>query len=65
MGATDQLFLEHHLIGKKRYICFPEAFTYGQILKIFEKYIDDHPETLHEDLPVLFYNALVTAFPCK
>lgn len=64
-GASDQIWLHNNLVGEKRYICFPEGNTYYQTLKIVEKYISDHPEKMHEQVSVLTYNALVSAFPCN
>jgi hypothetical protein len=65
MGAVDQIWLQNNIVGKKRVICFPEDTTYGQMLKVTKKYLSDNPELSHEKTPVLVYNAMVNAFPCK
>lgn len=44
--------------------CPPEEVTYGQAQKIVIKYLNDHPETLHQSASVLVLKALSDAFPC-
>jgi hypothetical protein len=45
--------------------CFPTGSTTDQIIKVFAKYLDDHPEELHKLGVVLFAEAMHKAFPCK
>jgi hypothetical protein len=54
-GSTDRLL----------YICTPPTSTRLQLIKIFSKYVDDHPETAHEDFSDIAFQALVKAFPCS
>ena len=63
-GAADQISMLNGLAGENADICFPEGNSYGQVLKIVTKFLSNHPERLHEPMPVLVYNALVLAFPC-
>jgi|HubBroStandDraft_1064217.scaffolds.fasta_scaffold168636_2 hypothetical protein len=44
--------------------CMPAAATNEQALKIVVKYLDDHPERLHEPANILILEALHKAFPC-
>lgn len=44
--------------------CLPEKSTNGQILKVFTKYLDDHPEELHQPAALLLVTSLRHAFPC-
>lgn len=44
--------------------CIPQDVTNGQILQVFLKYLDDHPEELNKPAALLFAEALNKAFPC-
>lgn len=46
-------------------ICIPDGFTVGQGTRVFLKYLDDHPETLHTEATVLAITAFRLAYPCK
>ena len=46
------------------YICFPQGVTVKQSIRVFLKYMDDHPEKLHLQAPNLIYESLISAFPC-
>ena len=46
-------------------ICFPtEGATIGQSVRMVDKYLQSHPELLHEPSTVLIFGAFVTAHPC-
>ena len=45
--------------------CSPDKVTYGQIIKIFIKYVNEHPEQLHMRAWVILVAALRNAFPCS
>lgn len=45
--------------------CFPDNVDNGQILLVFVKYLEDHPEELHKAATLLFVEAMGRAFPCK
>ena len=44
--------------------CLPEEATNGQNRTVFVKYLEDHPEELHEPAALLLIKALRKAFPC-
>ena len=44
--------------------CAPDSVTYGQQIRIVVKYLQNHPERLHEDEFILAATALRAAFPC-
>lgn len=44
--------------------CFPESFSTAQAIRISFKYMQDHPDQLHEPGSGLIYLALTKAFPC-
>ena len=45
--------------------CFPSGITNGQGMRIVLKYLQDHPDRLHEQDSDLVYLAYKTAYPCK
>lgn len=45
-------------------ICAPENVTLAQGAKIIDKFMDDHPELLHETMRNLSFASLYIAFPC-
>jgi hypothetical protein len=45
-------------------ICIPEEATQDQLAKVVVKYLNDHPERLHEDAFLLVFAAYSDAFPC-
>ena len=45
--------------------CKPKNITSQQIMKIMNKYLDEHPEDLHYEFGQILIEALVKAFPCK
>ena len=45
-------------------ICPEEHVTQGQMVKVVQKYLEDHPETLHFRAASLVVSALHQAFPC-
>ena len=45
-------------------ICLPEKSTRAQLVLVFLKYVDDHPESAHEDQFHIVLRAFWEAFPC-
>jgi Rap1a immunity proteins len=45
--------------------CFPRHVRNDQLLKVAVKYMDDHPERLHERIEILLHAAFQKAFPCE
>ena|ERR1700733_4824606 len=58
--ASDKMDHRDHILS----YCFPDASTNGQMLRVFVKYLDDHPEELHESAAFLYLKAMHKAFPC-
>lgn len=58
-------------ISKKRshdndvHFCVPDKVTNGQLLRVFVKYLEDHPEELHKPANLLLVEAFRKAFPCQ
>lgn len=46
-------------------ICVQDGVTIGQIVKINNKYLEEHPEALHEPAITGLAVSLSRAFPCK
>jgi hypothetical protein len=46
-------------------ICAPSDSTRIQFIKIFYKYVDDHPANAHKPFAEIAYRSLSVAFPCN
>jgi Rap1a immunity proteins len=44
--------------------CIPESVSKGQLVRIYLKYADNHPERLHLVAAIMVIEALEVAFPC-
>lgn len=69
-GVSDMIDMEQTRVNvdgstNKAYICTSPDVTAGQMLRVVQKFIKDHPETQHYAAPALINNAFVKAFPCK
>ncbi len=63
--ATGYAVLEFEKLRKYRNACIPQNVTNGQLIEVFLKYINDHPERLHEPRGNQLYLSWVGAFPCE
>jgi hypothetical protein len=50
--------------GSATKLCVPDGASLGQLALIVSKYLDQHPEMLHNPPQYLVIDALRTAFPC-
>ena len=64
MAMAESKTYEDYQKRKTSYVCFPEGSSYGQDVRVVVKWLNDHPETLHEDANTLTFTALRNAFPC-
>lgn len=66
-GITNaNLFYQDHLKGRGLYFCLPEkGISNGQAARIVVKWLQEHPEELHNDAIVLAMVAFSSAFPCR
>jgi hypothetical protein len=53
-----------HTNQHKLEVCLPDNFSGEEATLIVEKFMRDHPQSLHNDASVLTFLALWTAFPC-
>jgi Rap1a immunity proteins len=60
-GMIETVAMYETAMGR---ICPPLA-TRGQMRAVVVKYLENHPERLHEDIHLLAQQALQTAWPCK
>ena len=44
--------------------CTPASMDINEAIRVFLKFIDDHPEKLHEPAVVNLWNSMSHAFPC-
>ena len=51
--------------GAQPQLNIPPGVTFDQIVRVILKWLQNHPERLHEDARVLIYCSLVDAFPAK
>lgn len=66
MGIADGLMYAQIADPKRTAICMPEkGYTVGQGVRVLNKYLNDHPEKLNQDVSLLALNAFRAAFPCK
>lgn len=53
------------LVFASRFICAPEGSRVGQDVRIIIRFLEEHPERLHESFLRLADEALKTAWPCR
>jgi len=76
--ANDALECMHYVAGYldgygvasaaekgKPFLCFPDHSNTGQMVRVFVKWMRDHPEKLHLAASACFFEALTDAFMCK
>ena len=64
-GFSDGLTISSAMPGNKRLICPPEnGVSNGQLVAIFLKWADAHPEQWHEEAGFGVLISLRDAFPC-
>jgi Rap1a immunity proteins len=65
-GFLDAHALTTSFNGGKKLFCLPESGISGeQAARVIVKFLQDHPERLHESARILAMIALQMAFPCK
>ena len=64
-GMMDMARLMHDMAGLSAF-CIPkvEGLETGQVIRVFIKWLEEHPESLHESARSLFVEALVDTYPC-
>ncbi len=66
LGYLEGLEYGFVLMDKKvRFFCEPKEVKVKQLMKIFNKYLAEHPENLHFKYGPEFIKAMSEAFPCK
>jgi hypothetical protein len=64
-GVVDSYEVEpDSLKTAGRGLCVPDDVRSTQLVRVFVKYADDHPEELHLAAPTVVWNSLHKAFPC-
>jgi len=51
--------------GRTVVLCYPENTNTGQIVRVFVKWMSDHPKNLNEPLAKCMLNALSDAYACR
>ena len=47
------------------FVCTPQGIKSNEALRVVLKYLDDHPERLHESFTVLAIEGLISEWPCS
>ncbi|WP_422388713.1 Rap1a/Tai family immunity protein [Afipia carboxidovorans] len=63
-GALDALRFVGEALPSSRF-CPPKSSTINQTAMIVVRYMESHPDTLHQDFKWLAIQALHEAWPCK
>jgi hypothetical protein len=64
-GLTSMHDIYSQLSANGRLFCIPsDGVERGQVVRIVVKFLEDHPEKLHESKAFLAINAMKSAFPC-
>jgi len=51
--------------GRTAVLCFPENTNTGQIVRVFVKWMNDHPKNLNEPVAKCMFYALIDSFACR
>ncbi len=58
-------FLDAQSSMQAKKYCPPYPMDTYQIAKVYSKYIQEHPEKLHQNSKITLLEALITYFPCR
>jgi len=64
-GIADGIEIVSETSKSARLYCMAEDVTTGQGVRVFVKWLRDHPEKLHNSGRILVVASFVNAFPCK
>jgi hypothetical protein len=62
IAGTHNIFVNFK--NAEEYYCMPDTIDVGQAARVIVKFLNEHPESLHNDGVSLAIMALVQAFPC-
>ena len=62
IAGTHNIFVNFK--NAEKYYCMPDTVDVGQAARVIVKFLNKHPESLHNDGVSLAIRALVLAFPC-
>lgn len=63
-GAIQEISRIYSDNGMVLGVCAPEDSTRDQLIKIFYKYVTDHPDTANQPFGLIARLSLMDAFPC-
>ena len=64
-GAFAAVQTAFHLRDRSVGVCLPKESTRLQLIRVFLQYVDQHPESSHEDFVWISILAFDEAFPCE
>jgi hypothetical protein len=62
--ANMNAFWQHYTKDTSMFFCLPPDSVTNQWMRIVVKYLQEHPERLHEEATTLASLAFTSAFPC-
>jgi hypothetical protein len=65
MNQFDFFIMKNNKFNSVPKICSPIKITMGQVEKMVIKWLNDHPERLHEYVAILVMAAYRELFPCE
>ena len=63
-GFNDAALLLNSVVSHGIYCLPPAGIVNDQMVRVVKKYLDEHPEELHQSARILILFALREAFPC-
>jgi hypothetical protein len=64
-GLEEGFSMSHSLLNKASLWCEKEGVTFGQAKLILDKYLQENPAQLHNDLSLSYATAMTISFPCE
>lgn len=65
LGMISVLSRTGRMLPPNMRFCAPTTGTVTQAVRVVVKYLDDHPERLHDHFDILAVEGLRNAWPCK
>lgn len=62
--CAGAVFVMGYTLDSTEVICLPKGVTLGQTVRVILKYLENSPQSLHMDFPILALYALGAAWPC-
>jgi hypothetical protein len=64
-GFNDMAVLVGQIVKREVYCVPKEGLEAGQVIRVYMKWLEDHPAELHDTARILFLQAMRESFPCS